>query len=61
MSGRCRDGLRRCGVESGNPVILLDELDKGRIGFSGDPAATLLEVLDPTQNNAFVDHYLDVP
>ena len=51
--------LRR--VESRNPVILLDELDKVGADFRGDPASALLEVLDPAQNNTFTDHYLDLP
>jgi len=51
--------LRR--VESRNPVILLDELDKVGSDFRGDPASALLEVLDPQQNNTFTDHYLDLP
>ncbi len=57
--GRVIEEIRR--VESANPLIMLDELDKIGHDFKGDPASALLEVLDPEQNRSFVDHYLDVP
>ncbi len=59
LPGRIIQTLRR--VESRNPVILLDELDKVGTDFRGDPASALLEVLDPAQNHTFTDHYLDLP
>ena len=59
LPGRIIQTLRR--VESRNPVILLDELDKIGADFRGDPASALLEVLDPAQNSTFSDYYLDLP
>merc|ERR1719443_2291334 len=59
MPGKLVQCLKTSGT--GNPLVLIDEIDKLGRGVSGDPASALLELLDPEQNSGFLDHYLDVP
>ncbi|KAL9079279.1 MAG: hypothetical protein Q9157_001802, partial [Trypethelium eluteriae] len=59
LPGRIIQALKKCQTE--NPLVLIDEVDKIGRGHQGDPASALLELLDPEQNNSFLDHYMDVP
>ncbi|KAI0027543.1 Lon protease C-terminal proteolytic domain-containing protein, partial [Vararia minispora EC-137] len=59
LPGKIIQALKRVGTE--NPLVLIDEVDKIGRGYNGDPSSALLEMLDPEQNTAFLDHYMDVP
>lgn len=59
MPGKIIDAVKKAG--SGNPLILLDEVDKLGSDYKGDPSSAMLEVLDPEQNNTFVDHFIEIP
>ncbi|KAI1497690.1 ATP-dependent protease La [Biscogniauxia marginata] len=59
LPGRVIQALKKCQTE--NPLILIDEIDKIGRGYQGDPSSALLELLDPEQNNSFLDHYMDIP
>lgn len=59
LPGRIIQALKKCQTE--NPLILIDEIDKLGRGHQGDPSSAMLELLDPEQNNSFLDHYMDVP
>merc|ERR1711974_518620 len=58
MPGKLIQALKE--VQTANPVIMLDEIDKVGASYQGDPASAMLEVLDPEQNSEFLDHYLDL-
>lgn len=59
LPGRVIQALKKCQTE--NPLVLIDEVDKIGRGVHGDPSSALLELLDPEQNNSFLDHYMDIP